>query len=83
MDIHGRRLGREPEEPGSSAAPVSKEIDYVLVRANQVWGPDAARIWITSANAFLGGARPLEVLEREGAARLIEVLRAEMWGGAA
>lgn len=83
MDIHGRRLGRDPEEPGSRAAPVAKELDSVLARANQVWGPDAARIWLTSANAFLGGASPLEVLEREGTARLIDVLYAEMWGGTA
>jgi Protein of unknown function (DUF2384) len=36
-----------------------------------------------SANAFLGGARPLDVLLTDGAARVLQALDAEMWGGAA
>jgi len=36
-----------------------------------------------SANVFLGGARPLDVLLTEGPARVLQTLDAEMWGGAA
>ena len=52
-------------------------------RARLVWGEDAARIWFESANAFLGGSRPLYVLRTDGAARVLLALDAEMGGGAA
>lgn len=83
MDVHGRQPQGDPEGPGPSAVPPSVDLDYVMMRASRVWGPDAARTWIASPNAFLGGARPMEVLKRDGVTRLVEVLDAEMWGGAA
>ena len=71
------------ERPGPTAAPTLIDLEHVLARARLVWGGDSARIWMESANAFLSGARPLDVLRTEGPARILEALDAEMWGGAA
>ncbi len=59
------------------------DADQVYSRACLVWGEDTARIWFESANAFLGGSRPLDVLCTEGPARVLLALDAEMGGGAA
>jgi Antitoxin Xre/MbcA/ParS C-terminal toxin-binding domain len=71
------------ERPGPAAAPALIDLEHVYSRARLVWGGDSARIWLESANAFLGGARPLDVLLTDGAARVLQALDAEMWGGAA
>ena len=71
------------ERPGPAAAPALIDLEHVYSRARLVWGGDSARIWMESPNAFLGGARPLDVLLTEGAARVLQTLDAEMWGGAA
>ncbi|WP_234797245.1 MbcA/ParS/Xre antitoxin family protein [Mycobacteroides chelonae] len=71
------------ERPGPAAAPALIDLEHVYSRARLVWGEEAARIWLESANAFLGGGRPLDVLLTDGPARVLEALDAEMWGGAA
>lgn len=71
------------ERPGPVAAPALIDLEHVYSRARLVWGGDSARIWLESANAFLEGARPLDVLLTDGAARVLQALDAEMWGGAA
>jgi Antitoxin Xre/MbcA/ParS C-terminal toxin-binding domain len=71
------------ERPGPVAAPALIDLEHVYSRARLVWGGESARIWLESANAFLGGARPLDVLLTDGPARVLEALDAEMWGGAA
>jgi Protein of unknown function (DUF2384) len=71
------------ERPGPAAAPALIDLEHVYSRARLVWGGDSARIWMESANVFLGGARPLDVLLTDGAARVLQALDAEMWGGAA
>lgn len=71
------------ERPGPAAAPALIDLEHVYSRARLVWGGDSARIWLESSNAFLGGARPLDVLLTDGAARVLQALDAEMWGGAA
>jgi hypothetical protein len=71
------------ERPGPAAAPALIDLEHVYSRARLVWGGDSARIWMESANAFLEGARPLDVLLTDGAARVLQALDAEMWGGAA
>jgi hypothetical protein len=55
----------------------------VYSRARLVWGGDTAIVWLESANAFLAGSRPLDVLRTEGPARVLLALDAEMGGGAA
>lgn len=71
------------ERPGPVAAPALIDLEHVYSRARLVWGGDAARIWMESANVFLEGARPVDVLVTEGPARVLQALDAEMWGGAA
>ncbi|WP_306303795.1 antitoxin Xre/MbcA/ParS toxin-binding domain-containing protein [Rhodococcus wratislaviensis] len=46
-------------------------------------GEAAARTWLESTNAYLDGARPLDVLQRSGPAPVLEALDAQAWGGAA
>lgn len=71
------------ERPGPAAAPALIDLEHIFARARLVWGGESALVWLESANAFLGGARPLDVLRTEGPARVLEALDAEMWGGAA
>ncbi|MGH3804820.1 MAG: antitoxin Xre/MbcA/ParS toxin-binding domain-containing protein, partial [Pseudonocardiaceae bacterium] len=59
------------------------DLEHVLARARLVWGETAARTWLESANTYLDGARPLEVLQLSGPAPVLEALDAEAWGGAA
>ncbi len=71
------------ERPGPAAAPALIDLEHVYARARLVWGGESARIWIESANVFLGGVRPIDVLLTEGPARVLQALDGEMWGGAA
>ncbi|KAF0966621.1 MULTISPECIES: antitoxin Xre/MbcA/ParS toxin-binding domain-containing protein [unclassified Rhodococcus (in: high G+C Gram-positive bacteria)] len=71
------------ERPGPGAAPLLIDLEHVLARARLVWGETAARTWLESANTYLDGARPLEVLQLSGPAPVLEALDAEAWGGAA
>lgn len=71
------------EQPGPAAAAALIDLEHVLARARLVWGGESARIWMESANSFLSGARPVDVLRTQGAARVLDALDAEMWGGAA
>lgn len=71
------------ERPGPGAAPLLIDLEHVLARARLVWGESAARMWLESANASLGGARPLDVLQLSGPAPVLVALDAEAWGGVA
>ncbi|NLG55918.1 MAG: DUF2384 domain-containing protein [Rhodococcus sp.] len=77
------RWAKGDERPGPIAAPLLIDLEHVLARARLVWGGSAALIWLGSANAYLGGARPIDVLRLSGPAPVLEVLDAETWGGAA
>lgn len=56
------------------------DLDYVVARLHQLWSPDVAAIWLESPNAHLGGATPLEVLRRRGAAEVVRAIDAETEG---
>lgn len=71
------------ERPGPSAAPLLIDLEHVLARARLVWGESAAHTWLASPNAYLEGARPLDVLHLSGPAPILDALDAEAWGGAA
>ncbi|MEU2004844.1 antitoxin Xre/MbcA/ParS toxin-binding domain-containing protein [Rhodococcus sp. NPDC019627] len=71
------------ERPGPAAAPLLIDLEHVLARARLVWGETAAHTWLESANAYLDGARPLDVLQLSGPAPVLEALDAQAWGGAA
>lgn len=71
------------ERPGVQVAPVLIDLEHVLARVRLVWSEPTAATWMTSANAHLGGARPVDVLTLRGPGPVLEALDAETWGGAA
>jgi hypothetical protein len=71
------------ERPGPTAAPLLIDLEHVLARARLVWGDIAATTWLASANSYLDGARPIDVLQISGPAPVLQALDAETWGGAA
>jgi uncharacterized protein (DUF2384 family) len=70
------------ERPGPTAAPLLIDLEHVIARARLVWGEAAAATWLDSANSYLDGARPIDVLQLSGPAPVLEALDAETWGGA-
>lgn len=52
------------------------DLDHVLNRALQVLWPDQAGVWLTSPNAHLGGARPMDVLALRGPGPVLDALDA-------
>jgi hypothetical protein len=71
------------ERPGIAAAPLLIDLEHVLAKARLIWGEEAAKLWLCSANSYLEGARPLDVLHHRGPSAVLDALEAEMWGGAA
>lgn len=70
------------ERPGPRAAPMLIDLEHIVARARLVWGADAAATWLDSANRYLDGARPIDVLQVSGPAPVLEALDAETWGSA-
>ena len=50
------------------------DLHDVLNRAFQIFRPRQAIMWLFGSEPFFGGARPIDVLARRGAAPLIEAL---------
>lgn len=71
------------ETPSPAVAVLLIDLDHIFARARLIWGADAAKTWITSANSFLGGATPAAVLRQYGCSRVLEALNAEKWGSSA
>lgn len=71
------------ERPGTVAAPLLIDLEHVLARVHLVWAEPAATAWMISANAYLGGARPVDVLRLRGPGPVLEALDAGTWGSAA
>lgn len=55
------------------------DLDYVLARLLDIYPRDVANVWLESFNAHLG-ARPADVLELSGLARVIAAIDAEAEG---
>lgn len=70
------------ERPGPTAAPLLIDLEHVIARTRLVWGEAAAATWLNSANSYLQGARPIDVLQLAGPAPVLDALDAETWGGA-
>jgi len=71
------------ERPGIASAPLLIDLEHVLARVRLVWAEPAASVWLTSANAHLQNARPVDVLRLQGPGPVLEALDAAAWGGAA
>lgn len=75
----GRWL-RGDEAPSPDSARRLVDLDYVLSRLEQLYEPKLARRWLAAPNAFLDGARPVDVLRVEGPGRVIEAIDATVAG---
>jgi uncharacterized protein (DUF2384 family) len=56
------------------------DLDHVMARAMLLWAPKTALLWLTGANSFLEGARPIDVLRTRGSSEVINALDSEMAG---
>jgi uncharacterized protein (DUF2384 family) len=74
------RWRRGEETPGPGSARAIADLDYVLARLLQVWERTVALDWLTTANSFLGGARPLDVVLLRGAGEVVDAIDAEVAG---
>jgi hypothetical protein len=77
------RWSRGEERPSADVAPLLIDLEHVLARVGLVWPGASAGAWMTGANAYLEGARPIDVLRLSGPGPVLEALDAQAWGGAA
>lgn len=68
------------ESPGPEAGRLLIDLDHVLARASMLWPTETARDWLTGSNAFLQGARPIDVLRERGSGEVIAALDAALAG---
>ena len=68
------------DTPSEGHAALVLDVDYILGQYAQHYPAARFREWFTSANAFLNGARPHDVLLVEGPTRVIQALHAEAAG---
>jgi uncharacterized protein (DUF2384 family) len=68
------------EVPSPEIAAKLLDLDHVVALAVQAWDPAVVGDWMTSGNAFLDGARPIDVLLRRGSPEVIAALRATLSG---
>ena len=70
------RLGRDLVAQG-----MASDVEAVRERLSVLWTDPAIDIWLTSANAHLDGARPIDVLALGGLGPVIEAIEIEVAGG--
>ncbi len=68
------------ERPNPRARRLIRDLEYVWDRMTDDRSPEAAHIWLRSANAFLGGATPLTWLKSRGPDDVIAAIDAEEAG---
>lgn len=68
------------EVPSPDVAAKLLDLDHVVALAVQAWHPAIVMDWMTTANGFLGGAQPLDVLLQRGSAEVIDALKATLSG---
>lgn len=69
------------ERPNSENARVIVDLDHVIARAGLLWQAPVIDSWLRGSNAFLEGARPIDVLKTMGSTPVIEALDQELAGG--
>lgn len=68
------------EVPSPDIAAKLLDLDHVVALAVQTWHPVIVMDWMTTANGFLDGAQPLDVLLQRGSAEVIDALKATLSG---
>jgi uncharacterized protein (DUF2384 family) len=74
------RWRRGLETPSPEKGRLVIDLEHVLARAMLLWSPTDAAQWMDSANAFLDGATPLDVLTVRGASDVLDALDATLAG---
>lgn len=68
------------ETPSPEVAARLLDLDHVIALAVQTWAPAVVMDWMTSANDFLEGARPIDVIRLRGSSDVIDALKATLSG---
>lgn len=68
------------EVPSPEVAAKLLDLDHVVALAVQTWHPVVVMDWMNTANGFLGGAQPIDVLLQRGSAEVIDALKATLSG---
>ena len=68
------------EQPSPEVAARLLDLDHVIALAVQTWAPAVVMDWMTGADPFLEGARPIDVLRLRGSSDVVEALKATLSG---
>lgn len=68
------------ERPSARNARTIVDLDFLIARASLVWDPTVIPVWLTSPNAFLGGAKPIDSVKIDGFGPALQALDAEQSG---
>jgi hypothetical protein len=74
------RWRKAVEVPSSQVAPLLVDLDHIIARLQLIWDEDVIGDWLEGANAFLDGARPIDVLRVNGSGPVLEAIEAEAAG---
>lgn len=74
------RWRKGSEVPSPEVAARLLDLEHVLALAMQAWDSPVAMDWMNSANGFLAGAEPIEVLRQRGSTDVIAALEATLSG---
>lgn len=64
------------ERPSPVSARMMIDLEHVLDRAMLLWAPSIALAWLGGTNAYLDGARPIDVLRTRGVSEVLDALDA-------
>jgi hypothetical protein len=74
------RWRRSEEVPSPRIAPVLVDLDHIIARLQLIWDRQVIGDWLEGSNAFLDGARPIDVLQANGSVQVLEAIEAEASG---
>ena len=80
-DSQCARWIRGEDSPNAENARAIVDLEYVVARARLLWSDDeTVNLWLNGRNAFLGGARPIDVIMTRGVSPVADALDQEMAG---
>lgn len=68
------------EVPSPQIAPMLVDLDHIIARLQLIWDEEVIGDWLEGTNAFLDGARPIDVLRVNGSVPVLEAIEAEAAG---
>ncbi len=68
------------EVPSPQVAPALVDLDHIIARLQLVWDDEVIGDWLEGPNAFLEGARPIDVLFVHGSVPVLEAIEGEASG---